>query len=354
MSGQQQYTEPRIQRYLEINRGLTEEEIQRYRAFKFIVVFDKSTNTTVVFNRKAIEEKNPYALSRAICIVRWTEYEEAKELWDAVIKAAGVGRWTRLFRKKETEMRIALQKLTGDENDMVRDAARKVLRGMMKFTGPPVLLYHDVVVKTKRSRYDILYEDLAYQLKDVHDRGLHTITATELVEAAKKGKPLPKTIVLTFDDGYASFYYKVFPLLKKYGIKATVFIVTGDVGKKGYMTWEQIKEIGDSGLVEIGSHSVSHRNLANMDEKSIMEELRKSKEEIEKHIGKKVRVFAWPYGEAPLNAEKLVKKAGYDGAFRSFAPRGGDNPYGLNRTSTGGEQSRIIYEEARNTALKKA
>lgn len=348
MSGQQAYAK-RIQRYLEIEGRLTEKEAQGYRNLNFIVVFDEFSKNTIVFNPNAIKEKNPYALSRAIRVVQWTEYEKARELWDAVIEAAGVSRWTRLFRKKETEMRIALLKLTEDENKMVRNAARKALKRMMKFAGPSVLLYHDVVT-TRRSPYDIQYEDLAYQLQDIHNRGLRTITATELVEAVKKRKPLPKTIVLTFDDGYASFYYKVFPLLKKYGIKATVFIVTCDVGKKGYMTWEQLKEIADSGLVEIGSHSVTHQNLAKMDEKTIMEELKKSKEEIEKRIGKKVKVFAWPYGEAPQNAEELVKKAGYEGAFRSFAPRSGDNPYGLNRMSTGGEQSRIIY----GTVLKKA
>jgi hypothetical protein len=86
-----------------------------------------------------------------------------------------------------------------------------------------------------------------------------TLTADEFYHAKRNEMSDPiRSAVLTFDDGDIGFYEVVFPLLKKYGMKAINFIIPGWVGREGILTWEQIQEMNDSGLVDFQSHSMNH------------------------------------------------------------------------------------------------
>ena len=107
-----------------------------------------------------------------------------------------------------------------------------------------------------------------------------------------------KLICVTFDDGRVSHYDLVLPILTHFNIKATFFIVTGFVGTKGYLNWEQITEIKDKGH-EIGSHGVSHQSMRNMSQSDINQELQQSKKIIETKLGEVINYFAFPFGEVP-------------------------------------------------------
>jgi len=114
---------------------------------------------------------------------------------------------------------------------------------------------------------------------------------------------------ITFDDGYLSFYEKAIPILEKHNTKATMFITTGFVGKKGYMNWDQIKEIAKKH--NIGSHGTTHNSLLTLSKEDVKKELLESKKEIEKKIGKKVTKFAFPYGFSNYEIGEIAIKAGY-------------------------------------------
>jgi len=116
--------------------------------------------------------------------------------------------------------------------------------------------------------------------------------------------------ILTFDDGYASDYELVFPLLKKYQFTATFFICPGKVGCENYMNWDQIKELNDSGM-EIGSHSMSHPFISTLGKDEIFQEIKNSKEFIESKTHEEVISFAFPYGDYSNLSLKLAKTVGY-------------------------------------------
>ena len=117
-------------------------------------------------------------------------------------------------------------------------------------------------------------------------------------------------VVLTFDDGFSSDFELVYPILKEMRMSATFFIVPNFVGKDGYMSWENIKQLSDDGM-EIASHSLTHKYLNTLNEEDIFNELKNSKIKIEEIIGKDVNSFAYPYGSYSPKSHQIATEAGY-------------------------------------------
>ncbi|PIS15775.1 hypothetical protein COT62_01915 [Candidatus Roizmanbacteria bacterium CG09_land_8_20_14_0_10_41_9] len=143
--------------------------------------------------------------------------------------------------------------------------------------------------------------------------------------------------VLTFDDGYEDFYTVVFPLLKKYNMRATVYIAYNFIGKKGFLTENQIRELIESDLVEIGSHTLDHVSLKSARPDVAKEQIFGSKEKLEERFGIKIKTFAYPYGSFDAAAERLVKEASYSAAV-SVIPgslQSQDNLFYLSRIRPG-------------------
>lgn len=132
---------------------------------------------------------------------------------------------------------------------------------------------------------------------------------------------IPKNpIVITFDDGYSSNYEIAYPILKELSIPATIFVVTDTVGavagegkvNYSHFTWEQAKEMEESGLIEIQSHTLSHSKLDTLPFEAQVLELRKSKYDIEKNMGKKCDMIAYPYGNYNENIRNIARNSGYN------------------------------------------
>ena len=117
-------------------------------------------------------------------------------------------------------------------------------------------------------------------------------------------------LILTFDDGYSSDFYIAYPALKKLNLAAAFFPVVNNIGKGGFVTWQQLSEIASNDFT-IGSHGLSHSLLRTLSRSEQEHELACSKAIIEQAIGKGVTHFASPYGWYSNAIVALAKETGY-------------------------------------------
>lgn len=188
----------------------------------------------------------------------------------------------------------------------------------------PILMYHHIRENPKPGDlvYDVLNvnsHQLDEQLNYFAAHNYHTVTLGDLSGALNGKIRLPENpVILTFDDGYRNFYENAFPLLKKYKMKAIVFVITSVVGSSPYLTWDQIIEMDKSGLVEFGAHTIHHPNLPDISQEVEKEEIIGSKKDLENHLKKPVIWFAYPYGSYSNFIIKTVKDAGFTGAVSTI------------------------------------
>ncbi len=189
--------------------------------------------------------------------------------------------------------------------------------------GVPILLYHNV-----EEEYDIsksivtitpkkLEEHITYLMK----KGYNPITFDQYFEATKGKYELPENpFIITFDDGYLSNYTLAYPVLQKLNVPATIFVVTSTVGKTPsdlpHFDWEQAREMAESGLVSIQSHTNDHVELDSLFTYEVLRQLRYSKYLIEKNLGTKCNVISYPYGYHNSSTINMSHLAGYDMAVQ--------------------------------------
>ncbi|MBI3366377.1 polysaccharide deacetylase family protein [Candidatus Roizmanbacteria bacterium] len=207
----------------------------------------------------------------------------------------------------------------------------------------PVIMYHYVeyvkdINDVIRKKLDISPDLFEGHLRSLYNADYRTYFVKNIPDILEgKIEYSKKTIFLTFDDGYEDFYSVVFPLLKKYQMKATMYIVYDFIGKKGFMTEAEIKEILASGLVELGSHTLDHLYLKLMPESTARKQVIESKKKLEDRFNITIMTFAYPYGAFSKETVDLVKEAGYTAAV-SVIPgmlQSNDNLFYLSRVRPG-------------------
>lgn len=185
-----------------------------------------------------------------------------------------------------------------------------------------VFTYHNIDKAPKEAKLKTLYlspSKFSRQLSFLKFFGYKTPSLNDV-------RFTDKEVILTFDDGYQDFLDKAFPVLDRYGFKAVVFIVADLVGsynvwdwqklniKKMLMNWEDIAFILKRG-VEIGSHTLTHPFLTQLDPREAWREIEFSKKKIEDRLGVEVTSFCYPYGDYNTAIRDMVEKAGYKYAF---------------------------------------
>lgn len=176
--------------------------------------------------------------------------------------------------------------------------------------GIPVLMYHSVKYE-KDNPVRIPVEKFKEQMKYLKDNGYTTLSLDELYDFLENNKPIPKkSVVLTFDDGYKDNYESAYPILKEYGFKATIFMITSCIGTGEYLTAAQLKELQQNGI-DIESHTVNHEKLNTLSYEKKLETLKKSKETLEKLLNKEVKYIAYPYGNYDDSVVRATKASGY-------------------------------------------
>jgi len=152
------------------------------------------------------------------------------------------------------------------------------------------------------------------QLKIIEKEGIKFIHPKEFEFSISQQKN-DRKILLTVDDGLLSFYENAWPILKKEKIPFILFVSTREVGSFNYMNWDQIREISQSELAEIGNHSHSHEYLVDESSEEIRKDLQKSIKIFEDKLGKNSEFFSYPFGEYSLEFKKLIKELGFKYAF---------------------------------------
>ncbi len=182
-----------------------------------------------------------------------------------------------------------------------------------------VLMYHDVVDRPV-VYHDIPTPDFRAQMQQLKESGAKVIPLAALYDHLRHGKQLPpRSVVLTFDDGYLGQYENAYPILKKFGFPATFFVHTGVVGVKtgkDHITWEQLQALDKEGLISIECHTVNHpEDLRKCDDKQLDRELNESKQLLEEKLGRTIRFLAYPVGNANGRVARVAHAAGYEMAF---------------------------------------
>lgn len=177
-----------------------------------------------------------------------------------------------------------------------------------EFQTVPILCYHRF--GTGSNKMVVSPASFAAQLDWLAKHGYHVIRLSQLVGflAGREALP-PRSVVITFDDGYETVFRHAFPLLRQHGFPATLFVYTDFVGTGDGLGWSQLAEMARSGLVDIQAHSKTHRNLierspGETDERyrqAVATELRAPREMLERRLSAanvQVRHFAYPFGDA--------------------------------------------------------
>jgi len=176
----------------------------------------------------------------------------------------------------------------------------------------PIIAYHHLAKHWPQNSYYVSPEIFDQQMAWLKTNDFQVISFDKFYEAAiGKGTIPQKPVVITFDDGNVDNYTNALPILKKYGLTAIFFIKTNGISQKGKgMTWDKLKEMTEAGMT-IGSHSLTHRNMARMDEETLSFELKESKKILEKNLDIEVKYFAYPGGSYSERTIEATKEAGY-------------------------------------------
>lgn len=233
--------------------------------------------------------------------------------------------------------------------------------------GLRILTYHRVCGFSK-DRLSVHPEKFVQQMEWLSEHGYVGVSMGDLPEALKArgngnpesaiklGKQIP--IVLTFDDGYVDIFDFAFPILRKYGHTATVYLISGFVGtnktipryegsgKRIFMNWDEVTEMAGEGF-EFGSHTVSHPRLTEISREAAAYEIRRSKELIEEKLGRACKSFCYPGGMWNESLEELVRAADYRNASTVMPGLNSKNvnPFRLRRTEISGHDSLFDFEK---------
>jgi peptidoglycan/xylan/chitin deacetylase (PgdA/CDA1 family) len=226
----------------------------------------------------------------------------------------------------------------------------------------PVIYYHKIDMPQPDSLVRGGYTPPARFLRQMaylKKQGFVFYTASELIDHFREHNAFPpQGIALTFDDGWQDNYTNAFPVLKRLGIKATIFLVPSCLGQisakvqaegegpRAHLSSAEVLEMSRHGI-EFGSHSMNHKWLHQISDEEVKHEVEESKRQIENLVQKPCKVFAYPAGYFSDAAQRAVRETGYTAAFTThYGPTDELNLYALNRTEIL-RRDRFLFQFAR-------
>lgn len=245
---------------------------------------------------------------------------------------------------------------------MFKETDKQVLSDALLKEQVPVLMYH----KVNPYFYDggkglrVTPEAFREQMEYLYERGYHTVSLDQLMGHWQKKGDLPsKPVVITFDDGYEDNYRFAFPVLKKFGFTATIFLVYDDIGGFNVwddknnvahhirlLSWNQIDIMKGEGIT-FESHTLTHPNLTQITPEAARREITESKRKLEKRLGTEVNFIAYPYGKRNSVIDEAVRTASYRGAVTTVMGKNlaSTDPVELKRLRVNGYTSMKEFEQ---------
>lgn len=235
-----------------------------------------------------------------------------------------------------------------------------------------ILMYHQIADLTDAqdpTRLAVSPREFARQMEFLVENGYQCVPLDRAIEDLSSGRrPVSKQVAVTFDDGFRDFYATAAPLLQRYKVPATVFMVTGSAGamsswrgKSGdgsamLMSWSEIREMAAAGF-QFGSHTVSHQNLAALSPDGIRTEVADSKKRLEDELGRCIDWISYPYGSSDDRVREIASDCGYKAGLGTDRGRkaamniwrvqcdGRDNLRSLSRKARGWNARYIAFRE---------
>lgn len=177
----------------------------------------------------------------------------------------------------------------------------------------PILMYHHIQdvspsFNSIEKGLSLSPTKLKEEIKYLSDSGYKTAILSELFNDVPE-----KRVILTFDDGYKDLITSALPVLKQYGFRGVAFIIIDDVGKPGYLNWDDLLSLKNEGW-EIGSHTLTHPDLKVSSKEVAEKQIVQSKKILEDRLKININFFSYPAGKYNETTISLVKAAGYIGA----------------------------------------
>ncbi len=204
-------------------------------------------------------------------------------------------------------------------------------------------MYHSV--SENKEFFTVKTADFEKQMAYLHKNKFNVVPLASLIKILADKKPIaPKTVVVTFDDGYEDNYFTAFPILQKYNFHVSIFAVTGSVGieriirsgaKLKMLDWNQMKKMQTSGLIDFYPHTDSHPKLTEISREAVAGEIAASRSILKKELGRQTDIFAYPYGKYNESVVRELKRQNFSGAVTVNTGRvqNTDDPFVLKRNS---------------------
>ena len=179
----------------------------------------------------------------------------------------------------------------------------------------PIFVYHDIVENEDEVEFDYMQiskETFEEQILGLMKLGYKPISYEELIAYSKGDIAISKkSFLITFDDGFDGVYRYAYPFAKEHNIPITSFTINNYIGKEGYFSWEDAREMDKSGVVSIYSHSLKHDEYNKYLSQDLLQDVTESLTNIEKELGHDItKVFTYPYGLYNEEGQKLLKENG--------------------------------------------
>ncbi len=188
----------------------------------------------------------------------------------------------------------------------------------------PILTYHKVSNKFEWGINTVPVKTFESQINYLSQKNYYSISLARYIRGDYQSNPEQCPIIITFDDADESVYRYAFPILKSYGFKATLFVISDYVGKintwdanlgkiySRHLNWEQIIKLSNEGW-EIGSHTATHRDLIGLSSEEVQKELQTSREVIAEKLNQPIRFISYPFNRYDQRIILLAQQVGYSG-----------------------------------------
>lgn len=227
---------------------------------------------------------------------------------------------------KQLAMRIPTPtptKSTATSSPLIKKAQAETSESNDYCTNVPVLFYHHVepIIEAQQAghaQFTVDSDIFDKQMRYLKENGYMTVPVETIVDGISNKKILPpKTVALTFDDGYADMYTYAYPILKKYGFVGNFAIPTGLLESPGYLNWLQLTEIARDPAMKIYNHTSSHADIG----KNLLQaehEISAAQADIQNRLGLRSNIFFYPYGTFNNTVISVLRSKGYIAAFSTL------------------------------------